>query len=82
MEREGVLNLFYDIELPLSSVLAKMEYEGIKCDSHILDEMGIEIKKRIDQISKEIYLEDIRNIYNAYEGNLEIFIKKVEEGTL
>lgn len=55
MKHEGVLELFHDIELPLSTVLAKMEFNGIRCDSQILDNMGLEIKNRIDQVSKEIY---------------------------
>ena len=57
MQHEGVLELYHDIELPLSSVLAKMELEGIRCDCNILDNMGSEIKTRIEQVSKEIYKE-------------------------
>lgn len=57
MKHEGVLDLFYDIELPLSSVLAKMELEGIRCDRDILDKMGNEIKTRIEEVSTEIYQE-------------------------
>ena len=57
MKHEGVLELFSNIELPLSSVLAKMEYVGIRCDSKILDNMGSDIKTRIEQISREIYEE-------------------------
>ena len=55
MKHEGVLDLFNDIEMPLSGVLARMEIEGICCDTSILDEMGIEIQKKIDEVSKEIY---------------------------
>ena len=55
MKHEGVLELFSNIELPLSSVLAKMEYIGIRCDSQVLDDMGLEIKTRIEQVSREIY---------------------------
>ena len=55
MELDEVTNLFYNIELPLSTVLAKMEYEGIRCDSSILDEMGQEIKTRIEEVSNTIY---------------------------
>ena len=55
MINEEVSNLYYDIELPLSQVLAKMEYTGITCNKEVLDEMGKEIKEKIDNISKEIY---------------------------
>ena len=55
MKHEGVLELFNDIEMPLSDVLARMEIEGIKCDIDVLDKMGKDIKKKIDEVSSEIY---------------------------
>ena len=48
-------NIFYDIEMPLSNVLAKMELNGIKVDATTLDEMGKELKVKIDLITKDIY---------------------------
>ena len=55
METEGVIDLFRNIELPLSTVLGKMEYSGIKCDVSVLEEMGKEINERIKELSEEIY---------------------------
>ena len=55
MKHEGVLNIYNDIEMPLSFVLGRMEYTGIRCDSNILDDMGKDISSRIDDISKSIY---------------------------
>lgn len=55
METEGVIDLFRNIELPLSTVLGKMEYSGIKCDVSVLEEMGKEINGRIKELSEEIY---------------------------
>lgn len=55
MKHEGVLDLFQNIEMPLSSVLAKMELVGIRCDTSVLDQMGTEIKARIEEISQKIY---------------------------
>ena len=55
MKHNGVMGLYEDIELPLSIVLAKMEYEGIKCNSNVLDLMGEDILKRIEEVSKCIY---------------------------
>ena len=55
MEKQEVLSLYQDIELPLSIVLAKMESEGIRCDQKILDEMGGDIQDRIKVLEKEIY---------------------------
>ena len=55
MKNNGVMELYSDIELPLSRVLAKMEYEGINVDSNVLDLMGKDILVRIDEVSKIIY---------------------------
>ena len=55
MKENNVIDLYNNIELPLSTVLAKMELNGISVDSKILEEMKIEIKKQIDIISEEIY---------------------------
>lgn len=49
------LSLFENIELPLSTVLAKMELNGISVDTSILEEMKEEIKIKIELISKDIY---------------------------
>lgn len=57
MVEDGVMDLFSKIEMPLSTVLGKMEYEGIRCDVSILDEMGKEISARIKKVSEAIYEE-------------------------
>ncbi len=48
------LSLFTDIELPLSEVLAEMEYEGLLVDQDELERQGNAIKERIDRIEAEI----------------------------
>ena len=48
-------DLYEDIEFPLISVLAKMEHNGIRCDADILAKMREEAKKKIDELSNEIY---------------------------
>lgn len=55
MVHEEVDHLYYDIEFPLAYVLARMEYTGIRCNKDVLDEMGKDIVKRIDGVSKDIY---------------------------
>ena len=55
MIKHEVIDLYNNIELPLSSVLAKMELNGISVDSKILEDMKVEIKNQIDSISEEIY---------------------------
>lgn len=51
----GLGEVLYDIEIPLVAVLAEMEWHGISCDRNILDELGNEIKAKIDQLTSEIY---------------------------
>lgn len=47
--------LFYHVEMPLVEVLGHMEYEGIKVDKSILDELSVEFKEIIATLEKEIY---------------------------
>ncbi|MDD3392508.1 MAG: DNA polymerase I [Bacilli bacterium] len=53
--KEELYDLFYDIELPLALVLAKMEYNGVHVDTKALKEMGEEIKLKVDLVSNDIY---------------------------
>ena len=55
MKENNVLDLYQKIELPLSSVLAKMELNGIRIDKQILEDMKTDIKAQIDDISQKIY---------------------------
>lgn len=55
LKDEEMDELFYDIEMPLITVLASMEYEGIKVDPSILKSMESEMSLRISEIEKEIY---------------------------
>jgi len=55
LKNEEVLNLYYDIEFPLTLVLAKMELNGIKVDKDILLDMKKEIEIKLELITKDIY---------------------------
>ena len=55
LRAEEMYELFDTIEMPLVTVLAKMESNGIKCDANILDEMQKEMKLKIEDISNKIY---------------------------
>ncbi|MBR3209832.1 MAG: DNA polymerase I [Bacilli bacterium] len=55
IKKEDIEYLFNEIEMPLSEVLADMEYTGVKVDSEVLKEMGENIKQKIDEITKEIH---------------------------
>jgi DNA polymerase I len=50
-------SLFYDIELKLLKVLAKMEIEGINLDASYLKILSSELQTDIDQLQKQIYTE-------------------------
>jgi len=47
--------LFYDLELPLSGVLAQMELTGVKLDIKQLEEMSGELEKQLTALTEEIY---------------------------
>ena len=55
MKEEEQLELFTNIEMKLSSVLASMEIEGVRVDTKVLDEMGENINKKLDELTSEIY---------------------------
>ncbi|WP_163191770.1 DNA polymerase I [Clostridium thermarum] len=47
--------LYYDVELPLSRVLANMESEGFKVSYNMLEELSVKFKAEIETTQKEIY---------------------------
>lgn len=49
------LELFYQIEMPLVFVLAKMEKQGVKVDKNILINLGNQYKETINDIENRIY---------------------------
>lgn len=55
MKREDNIYLFESIEMPLTKVLANMETEGIRVDKKVLEEMGTEIKIKLEILTRDIY---------------------------
>ena len=55
LEENEELELFEKIEMPLTTVLASMENEGIRVDSEYLKEVEKELKDKMETIEKEIY---------------------------
>ena len=55
LEKKGMYNLYSEVEVPLAKVLGDMEYNGVHVDIDALDEMGVVIKNKIDELSKSIY---------------------------
>ena len=55
LEEDGEIDLFHNIEMPLSSVLADMELTGIKVDVDYLSDVEKELKKKMEVVEQEIY---------------------------
>ncbi|HEY8348048.1 MAG TPA: DNA polymerase I [Symbiobacteriaceae bacterium] len=55
LEREGLMHVFRDIEMPLLPILAEMEAAGVGIDPVALQEMSREVGERIEQLTAEIY---------------------------
>ncbi len=55
LKDEEMYDLYKDIEMPLVTVLANMEYEGVKVDANILKDMEVEMDERISELEKEIH---------------------------
>lgn len=54
--KDDLLNIYYDIELPLTKILYEMEQSGVVVDAVVLDEIGKDLEVRLTELAKEIYL--------------------------
>ena len=55
LEENKLTQLYESIEIPLTEVLARMEYRGILVDSEKLEELSTEFQKALDQKAALIY---------------------------
>ena len=55
LKEEELEKLFYDIEMPLVSVLAVMEWNGVKIDVARFAELNTENQKMLDSVEKKIF---------------------------
>jgi len=55
LEEKGLANLFFDLEMPLVSILALMEQDGIKLDLGLLKKLSKELEQRLIKLISEIY---------------------------
>ena len=55
LKKQEMYDLFKNIEMPLGIVLGDMELNGIRTDKETLEEMGKEIKERVQILTKEIH---------------------------
>ena len=51
-----MIDLFYDVEMPLSSVLMQMEYNGVKLDEKLIYEIKVQFRENLKSfcLGKEI----------------------------
>lgn len=55
LQQNDLTRVFYDIEMPLMPVLAKMERNGVRLDTQALAETGQHFRQRMQQLESEIY---------------------------
>ena len=55
VDKQGLRDLLQDVELPLASVLARMEARGVRLDVAYLDEMGGSVRDRMATLKAEVY---------------------------
>lgn len=55
VKQEGMSRLLYDIEFPVSTVLANMEIAGVRLDVEALNEAASQLEKRLAELESEIY---------------------------
>lgn len=63
IEDDGMTSLYFNVELPLVSVLFDMEQNGFKIDIAMLKSMGIAYKAEIETLSQQIY-KDAGEVFN------------------
>jgi DNA polymerase I len=55
LERLGLLELFRDLEMPLLSVLASMEWTGVRIDLPVLAALAQEVNGQLEALTERIY---------------------------
>ncbi len=55
LQKEGVDDLFYQMEMPLIYVLAEMEAAGVKVDTDALKSSSLELTNQLAELTKEIH---------------------------
>lgn len=55
LEKEGLLKLFEEVEVPLVTVLAEMEFAGVRIDTPLLKEMASSTEKKLKTLEEDIF---------------------------
>lgn len=56
LKKEEQYDLYQDIELPITYILAQMEYVGAKLDTSVLKELEMSFEQQIKEIEEDIYM--------------------------
>ena len=51
----NLIDLFYDLEMPLSNVLMQMEYNGVKLDEKLIYEIKVQFQENLIQLENYIF---------------------------
>ncbi len=62
LKKDGLLDIFYNIEMKIVPILAQMEFFGIKVDVSLLKEFSFELEKKIKNLEKKIHRYTGKNI--------------------
>lgn len=55
IDKEGMHDLFYELEQPLIQILFEMEKQGMLCDKAVLKELNEQASRQLDQLTQTIY---------------------------
>ena len=55
LDESSMARAFYDIEIPLISVLANMEHKGVFIDKDELSKLSVEVTNRLETLKHEIF---------------------------
>ncbi len=56
LKKEEQYDLYQNIEMPITYILAQMEFEGAKIDISVLKELEVSFDKQIQDIEEDIYM--------------------------
>ena len=55
LKEHNLINLFHNIEMPLSKILMEMEFEGVNLDKDLIKDISINFKSSLDNLETNIF---------------------------
>ncbi|MBN1982741.1 MAG: DNA polymerase I [Chitinivibrionales bacterium] len=78
LQERNLTELFQKVEIPLVTVLAEMEWQGVAIDTDLLRQMSREYSQRLESVSETIYvLAEQRFNLNSPKQISEVFFSKL-----